>query len=77
MATVGPEQGVQAARAIFSISQDAGEFGRANSGCGSAHAPQLPRWIHEMNPSCDLCNMCNRPVRKRDLRSCFWRVIGC
>ena len=25
-------------------------------GDGSAHASQLPRWIHEMNPSQDLCN---------------------
>ena len=24
--------------------------------CRSAHADQLPRWIHEMNPSRDLCN---------------------
>ena len=24
--------------------------------CRSAHAPQLPRWIHGMNPSADLCN---------------------
>jgi hypothetical protein len=23
---------------------------------GSAHASQLPRWIHKMNPSRDLCN---------------------
>ena len=22
----------------------------AGRGCGSAHAPRLPRWIHEMNP---------------------------
>ena len=28
-------------------------------------------------PSDDLCNMCNRPLRKRYLRSCFWRVTGC
>lgn len=26
----------------------------------------LPHWIDEMNPSHDLCNMCNRPMRKRD-----------
>ena len=25
-------------------------------GGGGAHAAQLPRWIHEMNPSRDLCN---------------------
>ena len=25
-------------------------------GCRSAHAAQLPRWMHEMNPSKDLCN---------------------
>ena len=31
----------------------------------SAHPIQLARWIHEMNPSQDLCNMCNRPLRKR------------
>lgn len=24
-------------------------------GCGSAHAAQLPRWIHKMNSSWDLC----------------------
>jgi hypothetical protein len=24
--------------------------------CGSAHATQLPRWVHNMNPSRDLCN---------------------
>ena len=28
----------------------------AGRGCQSAHARQLPRWIHEMSPSCDLCN---------------------
>jgi raffinose/stachyose/melibiose transport system substrate-binding protein len=22
-------------------------------------------------------NMCNRPMRKRDFRSWFWRVVGC
>jgi hypothetical protein len=26
----------------------------------SAHAAQLPRWIHEMNPSPDLCNRAAR-----------------
>ncbi len=31
----------------------------------------------EIRPSADLCNMCNRPMRKGYLRSCFWRVIGC
>ena len=30
--------------------------GLVGRGCGSAHASQLPRWIHEMNPSRDLCN---------------------
>lgn len=30
-----------------------------------------------LRSSADLRNMCNRPVRKRYLRSCFWRVIGC
>ena len=29
-------------------------------GCRSAHAAQLPRWIHEMNPSKDLCNRAKR-----------------
>ena len=42
--------------------------GLVSRGCRSAHAAQLPCWIHEMNPSRDLCNMCNRPKRKRD----FW-----
>jgi hypothetical protein len=30
--------------------------GLVGRGCGSAHAIQLPRWIHAMNPSQDLCN---------------------
>ena len=30
--------------------------GLVDGGCGSAHVLQLPRWIHEMNPSRDLCN---------------------
>ena len=30
--------------------------GLAGGGCGSAHAAQLPHWIHKMNPSRDLCN---------------------
>ena len=30
--------------------------GLVGQGGRSAHAPQLPRWIHEMNPSWDLCN---------------------
>ena len=25
----------------------------------------------------EMCNMCNRPLRKRDLQSFFWRVTGC
>jgi hypothetical protein len=37
----------------------------------SAHTSQLPRWIHEMNPSRDLCNMYNRPLRKSNLQSLF------
>ena len=30
--------------------------GLVGGGCGSAHAIQLPHWIHKMNPSRDLCN---------------------
>ena len=30
--------------------------GLVGGGYGSAHAVQLPRWIHKMNPSRDLCN---------------------
>ena len=30
--------------------------GLVDRGCRSAHAVKLPRWIHEMNPSRDLCN---------------------
>src|SRR5690606_37550953 len=30
--------------------------GLVSRGCVSAHASQLPHWIHEMNPSPDLCN---------------------
>ena len=30
--------------------------GLVERGCGSAHASQLPRWNHEMNPSRDLRN---------------------
>jgi len=36
--------------------------GLVGRGCWSAHAAQLPRWIHEMNPSRDLCN---KAVRRR------------
>ena len=31
-------------------------LGLVGRGCASAHAAQLPRWIHEMNPSNELCN---------------------
>ena len=30
--------------------------GLVGGGCGSAHAIRLPHWIHEMNPSWNLCN---------------------
>ena len=30
--------------------------GLAGGGCRSTHAAQLPRWIHETNPSKNLCN---------------------
>src|SRR5690606_4729179 len=30
--------------------------GPVGRGCRSAHVSQLPRWIHEMNPTRDLCN---------------------
>jgi len=30
--------------------------GLAGGGCRSVHALQLPRWIHKMNPSPNLCN---------------------
>ena len=30
--------------------------GPVDGGYGFAHAAQLPRWIHKMNPSSDLCN---------------------
>ena len=33
--------------------------------CRSAHAPQLPRWLHEMNPSRDLCNRAMVDGRQR------------
>src|SRR6056297_218675 len=35
--------------------------GLVDGGCRSAHASHLPHWIHEMNPSQDLCN-----------RACAW-----
>ena len=31
----------------------------------------------EGRSAADLCNMCSRPLRKRDLQSFFRRVIGC
>ena len=34
--------------------------GLVGGGCGSAHALQLPHWIHEMKPSWDLCNRAAR-----------------
>ncbi len=34
--------------------------GLVAGGCGSAQAAQQPRWIHEMNPSRDLCNRAMR-----------------
>ena len=57
----------------------AGPVRRAVAGRGwLAHAPRLTAWIHDVNPPpTELCNMCNRPLRKRDLRSCCWRVTGC
>ena len=30
--------------------------GLVGGGCGSAHALQLPHWIHKMNPSREFCN---------------------
>src|SRR6056297_953708 len=35
--------------------------GLVGRGCRSAHGAQLPRWIHKMNPSRDLCNRAHRP----------------
>ncbi len=35
--------------------------GLVGGGCRSAHAVQLPRWIHKMNPAWDLCNRAIKP----------------
>ncbi len=45
--------------------------GPVGCGCGSAHEDQLPRWIHEMNPSRDLCN---RASIKPNWRSDRWHT---
>ena len=50
--------------------------GLVGRGYGSAHASQLPPWIREMNPSRDLCNMCNRPKRKRDFEADLGALSG-
>ena len=45
--------------------------GPVGRGCRSAHVSQLPRWIHEMNPTRDLCNRAiqtARATRRRNAR---------
>ena len=43
--------------------------GLVGGGCRSAHAAQLPRWIHEMNPSWDLCNRARSAFKALKRRS--------
>ncbi len=31
----------------------------------------------QLRSQLELCNICRRPERKRDLRSWFWRAVGC
>ena len=45
--------------------------GLVGGGCRSAHAPQLPRWIHKMNPSRDLCNRAASDARDYVLATTF------
>ena len=41
--------------------------------CGSAHVDQLPCWIHDVNPSGDLCNRASNRAKKRiSIRSTLW-----
>lgn len=39
--------------------------GLVGRGCRSAHAIQLRRWIHEMNPSRDLCNRASHSQKQK------------
>src|SRR5690606_6356958 len=43
--------------------------GLVSRGCVSAHASQLPHWIHEMNPSPDLCNRAAADTDRRFVAS--------
>ena len=38
--------------------------GLVGGGHGSAHAHHLPHWIHEMNPSRDLCNRADLAMKR-------------
>jgi hypothetical protein len=44
--------------------------------CGSAHENQLPRWIHEINPSRDLCNRAIPRPRPRRNEDAFCHTVG-
>lgn len=50
------EPDCEAAAALERLVKGAPVLGPVGQGCRSAHGAQLPRWLHEMNPSRDLCN---------------------
>jgi len=50
------DQQVQRAAALERLVVGGPVPGLVGRGCRSAHAFQLPRWIHKMNPSRGLCN---------------------
>lgn len=57
---------IEALRALKNAGDRSGYYDYlAGTGDRSAHESQLPRWIHEMNPSCDLCNRASfrRPAK--------------
>jgi hypothetical protein len=50
----------------------------AGRGCGSAHASQLPRWIHEMTPCRDLysrAQQSHQPGSSPHWKKTLWPVI--